>query len=139
MHQALRKLCMDYMAKNSDYFSHYVTEDFNEYIKRKRLNSCHGNHVEIQAMSEMFNRPIEGKSIFFFFENPNSSFYNHTSVLSQFRFCFYPIKVYHYNSEPINIFQGCSQADNEPIRLSYHQNVHYNSVVDPYKVSLYRL
>lgn len=47
-----------------------------------------------------------------------------------------PIEVYHYNCEPINIFQGCNQAENEPIRLSYHQNVHYNSVVDPYKVSL---
>jgi len=103
MHSTLRKLCMDYMSKNADYFSHYVTEDFTEYIKRKRLNSCHGNHVEIQAMSEMFNRPIE---------------------------------VYHYNCEPINIFQGCNQDENEPIRLSYHQNVHYNSVVDPYKATV---
>lgn len=23
------------------------------------MENCHGNHVEMQAMSEMFNRPIE--------------------------------------------------------------------------------
>ena len=89
-------------AKNSDYFSQYVTEDFGEYLKRKSLDHSHGNHIEIQAMSEMFNRPIE---------------------------------VYHYGSEPINIFQGPS-SDNEPIRLSYHRSVHYNSIVDPFKATV---
>ncbi|XP_015784583.1 OTU domain-containing protein 5-B [Tetranychus urticae] len=100
MHTAVRKLCMDYMAKNADYFSQYVTEDFKAYIQRKSLDHAHGNHVEIQALSEMYNRPIE---------------------------------VYHYNTTPINIFQGCHQTENEPIRLSYHQNIHYNSVVNPFK------
>jgi len=48
----------------------YVTEDFNTYIARKRLDRTHGNHVEIHAMSELYNRPIEvycyeiGKSIY---------------------------------------------------------------------------
>lgn len=99
MHSVLRKLCIDYIAKNSDYYSHYVTEDFGEYLKRKSLDHSHGNHIEIQAMSEMFNRPIE---------------------------------VYHYSSEPINIFQGVTN-EREPIRLSYHRSVHYNSIVNPYK------
>jgi len=45
--------------KNADYFSQYVTEDFNSYIKRKRENHCHGNHIEMQAMCEMYNRTIE--------------------------------------------------------------------------------
>lgn len=79
-----------------------MTEDFGEYLKRKSLDHSHGNHIEIQAMSEMFNRPIE---------------------------------VYHYSSEPINIFQGPS-SDNEPIRLSYHRSVHYNSIVDPFKATV---
>ncbi|XP_065305678.1 OTU domain-containing protein 5-B-like isoform X1 [Dermacentor albipictus] len=103
MHKAVRKLCMDYMAKNSDYYSQYVTEDFDKYLERKRCDHIHGNHIEMQAMSEMFNRPIE---------------------------------VYHYSSEPINIFHGGQQTDNEPIRLSYHRNVHYNSIVDPYKATV---
>ncbi|XP_054719585.1 OTU domain-containing protein 5-A-like [Uloborus diversus] len=103
MHTAVRKLCMDYMAKNSDYYSQYVTEDFEKYVQRKRSDHIHGNHIEMQAMSEMFNRHIE---------------------------------VYHYSSEPINIFHGSQKTDNEPIRLSYHRNVHYNSIVDPYKATI---
>ena len=45
--------------KNCDYFSQYITEDFNTYIARKRMENCHGNHVEMQALSEMYNRNVE--------------------------------------------------------------------------------
>lgn len=45
--------------KNADYFSNYVTEDFTTYINRKRKSNCHGNHIEMQAMAEMYNRPVE--------------------------------------------------------------------------------
>ncbi|XP_022252713.1 OTU domain-containing protein 5-A-like isoform X2 [Limulus polyphemus] len=100
MHSVVRKQCMDYMAKNADYYSQYVTEDFEKYIERKRCDHIHGNHVEMQALSEIFNRPIE---------------------------------VYHYSNEPINTFHGIHKTDNEPIRLSYHKNIHYNSISDPYK------
>lgn len=48
-----------FQAANSDYFSQYVTEDFNTYVSRKRLEYTHGNHIEMQAMSEMYNRNIE--------------------------------------------------------------------------------
>ncbi|XP_035676308.1 OTU domain-containing protein 5-B-like [Branchiostoma floridae] len=59
MHSIVRNHCMDYMLKNYDYFSQYVTEDFMTYINRKRSDHCHGNHLEMVAMSEMYNRPIE--------------------------------------------------------------------------------
>lgn len=88
--------------KNGDYFSQYVTENFADYIRRKRCEHIHGNHIEIQALSEIFNRPIQ---------------------------------VYHYSSEPINI-ENCQKTDNEPIRLSYHRNTHYNSIVNPYKATI---
>ncbi|XP_077994967.1 OTU domain-containing protein 5-B-like [Glandiceps talaboti] len=103
MHSIVRNHCMDYMVKNTDYFSQYVTEDFNAYINRKRSDHCHGNHPEMQALSEMYNRPIE---------------------------------VYCYGVEPINIFHGHHRTDNEPFRVSYHRNVHYNSVVDPQKATI---
>ena len=35
-----------------------MTEDIHEYIARKRYLGVHGNHLEIQALSEMYNRPI---------------------------------------------------------------------------------
>ncbi|CAM9104260.1 unnamed protein product [Bubo scandiacus] len=59
MHEVVRKHCMDYLMKNADYFSNYVTEDFTTYINRKRKSTCHGNHIEMQAMAEMYNRPVE--------------------------------------------------------------------------------
>jgi len=46
-------------AKNCDFFKQYVTEDFNTYLTRKRSEHCHGNHVEMQALCELYNRPIE--------------------------------------------------------------------------------
>lgn len=103
MHGTVRKHCIDYMAKNSDFYSHYVTEDFTTYLNRKRLDNCHGNHLEMQAMCEIYNRPIE---------------------------------VYQYSLDPINTFHGSYKTDNEPIRISYHRNVHYNSLVDPYKATI---
>lgn len=59
MHGTVRDRCMDYMAKNRDHFAQFVTEDFGAYLARKRHDACHGNHLEIQAMSEMYNRNIE--------------------------------------------------------------------------------
>lgn len=38
--------------------------------------------------------------------------------------------------DPINTFHSSYKTDNEPIRISYHRNVHYNSVVDPYKATI---
>lgn len=49
----------NFQAKNADYYSSYVTEDFTTYLNRKRMDNCHGNHLEIQAMCEIYNRPIE--------------------------------------------------------------------------------
>lgn len=103
MHEVVRKHCMDYLMKNADYFSNYVTEDFTTYINRKRKNNCHGNHIEMQAMAEMYNRPVE---------------------------------VYQYGTEPINTFHSIHQNHDEPIRVSYHRNIHYNSVVNPNKATI---
>ncbi|PVD25049.1 hypothetical protein C0Q70_15546 [Pomacea canaliculata] len=103
MNSDVRNMCIDYMAKNAEFFSQYVTEDFKTYLNRKRMDSCHGNHLEIQAIAELFNRPVE---------------------------------VYQYSIEPINTFHSHYKTDYEPIRISYHSGVHYNSVVDPYKATI---
>ncbi|KAK9889309.1 hypothetical protein WA026_004590 [Henosepilachna vigintioctopunctata] len=58
-HFQVRQDCMNYIVKNRDYFEPYVTEDFDKYIARKKQWNVHGNHLEIQAMSEMYNRTIE--------------------------------------------------------------------------------
>jgi len=103
MNDEVRRHCMDYMMKNCDFFSNFVTEDYVTYIARKRLPHTHGNHLEMQAMAEIYNRNFE---------------------------------VFQYSTEPINTFQSSSINDNEPIRVSYHRNTHYNSVVNPYKATI---
>eukprot|EP00037_Helgoeca_nana_P019565 m.191410 g.191410 ORF g.191410 m.191410 type:complete len:340 (-) comp24919_c0_seq1:471-1490(-) len=97
MHGTVREQCMNYMVQNRDHFEEFVTEDFDEYIARKRQARCFGNHLEMQAMSELYNRNIE---------------------------------VYSYSLQPINIFQAATNT-NEPIRLSYHGNIHYNAIFNP--------
>ncbi|XP_014481198.1 PREDICTED: OTU domain-containing protein 5-A isoform X7 [Dinoponera quadriceps] len=104
MHGVVRKHCMDYIASNKEFFRNFVAaEDFSNYVNRKRLEYVHGNHIEMHAMSEMYNRSIQ---------------------------------LYCYSTEPIDIFHTTVKSDNEPIRLSYQRDSHYNSIVDPYKATI---
>ncbi|KMT04910.1 hypothetical protein BVRB_7g170770 [Beta vulgaris subsp. vulgaris] len=98
-----RHMCIDYMERERDHFSQFITEGFTSYCKRKRRDKVYGNNVEIQALSEMYNRPIH---------------------------------IYSYSTEPINIFHGNYDTDLPPIRLSYHHGNHYNSLVDPRRLSV---
>merc|ERR1712110_643828 len=60
-HLEVRRQCCDYMLKNADYYQNFLGSDENilDYIDRKRKPGVFGNHIELQAMSEMYNRPIE--------------------------------------------------------------------------------
>jgi OTU domain-containing protein 5 len=103
MHDQVRERCINYIKMERDHFSQFITEDFNDYVDRKKKNGCFGNNLEIQAIGEIYNRPIE---------------------------------IYTYNQnglsmEPINIFHNQYSTDNSPIRLSYHNGNHYNSIIDP--------
>lgn len=50
---------LTFQAANRDFFSQYLTEDVGSYVNRKRKHNVHGNHIEMQALSEMYNRPVE--------------------------------------------------------------------------------
>ncbi|MCD7447487.1 OVARIAN TUMOR DOMAIN-containing deubiquitinating enzyme 6 [Datura stramonium] len=89
--------------RERDHFSQFITEGFTSYCKRKRRDKVYGNNVEIQALSEMYNRPIH---------------------------------IYSYSIEPMNTFHGSYNSDTPPIRLSYHHGNHYNSLVDPRRLSV---
>lgn len=159
MHEVVRKHCMDYLVslgssclsssnvssclsssrssssqtKNADYFSNYVTEDFTTYINRKRKNNCHGNHIEMQAMAEMYNRPVE------VYQDSNGEsdrpIGNHLHICQPIIF-HQPLTPPPPPTEPINTFHGIHQNNDEPIRVSYHRNIHYNSVVNPNKATI---
>jgi OTU domain-containing protein 5 len=99
----IRQMCIDYMERERDHFSQFITEGFTSYCKRKRRDKVYGNNMEIQALSEMYNRPIH---------------------------------IYSYGTEPINIFHGSYNTDTPPIRLSFHHGNHYNSLVDPRRLTI---
>ncbi|KAK4409095.1 OVARIAN TUMOR DOMAIN-containing deubiquitinating enzyme 6 [Sesamum angolense] len=103
LYDLVRQMCIDYMERERDHFSQFITEGFTSYCKRKRRDKVYGNNMEIQALSEMYNRPIH---------------------------------IYSYSTEPINIFHGSYNTDTPPIRLSYHHGNHYNSLVDPRRLTI---
>lgn len=120
-HTEVRECCMDYMAQNEEHFSDFIAASsddemiipqnksisaFQAYIARKRISGVHGNHTEIQALSELFNRPVEVYT-------PESC--NGDNIKLQ----------------PMNIFHEEYKTSDPPIRLSYHDGNHYNAIIDP--------
>merc|ERR1719334_2127669 len=106
MHAVVRDHCMNYIEHNSDHYSQYVAEEISEYVERKRFLGVHGNHLEIQALSEMYNRPIH--------------IYCYSAE---------PINIFQGGNVK-------SDSVNAPMRLCYHRAVHYNSIVDPCKPTI---
>lgn len=105
MHMDVRRDCLDYIERDAEHFRDFVIydghEEFTEYVARKRKNGVHGNHAEIQAMSELYNRTIE--------------VYVPDHGIE-------PINIFH--SE----YKGVGDA---PIRLCYMDGNHYDAVIDP--------
>lgn len=97
LHGLVREKCMDYIETEKIYFMNYVEGEFDDYLEAMRQNGSWGDHVEIQAMSELYDRAIE---------------------------------VYAYSLTPLNTYQGAPTL-NEPMRLSYHFQSHYNSIINP--------
>lgn len=100
-HAEVRRQCMDFMSSDPEHFGCFVEENFQDYISRKRQDGVHGNNPELQALSELFNRPVE---VF----TPQAG-----------------------ADRPMNIFHAEYKTSDQPIRLSYHDGNHYNAVVDP--------
>ena len=53
---------MDYIEKNSIYYSQYIEggeTQISAYIKRKRKSGVWADNLEIQALGEIYQRPIE--------------------------------------------------------------------------------
>ena len=102
MHDVVRRLCIEHIDQSRDHFSQYITEDFNAYIQRKRRDGVYGNHLEIQAISEIYNRPVHVYDV-------------HGSA-----------------DEPMNAFATSTEGElGAPLRLSYHGRSHYNVIFDP--------
>ncbi|KAE9554775.1 hypothetical protein FO519_002036 [Halicephalobus sp. NKZ332] len=102
-HMDVRVQTIEFLIRNRDHFSQFIAEDFNEYIERKRTVTTHGNHVELQAITELYGRPVE---IYEYDTKPSITFH------------------------PITVDANLP-GDLRPIRLSYHGATHYNAIYDP--------
>ena len=57
-HSQIRKLCMDYINFQKGFFQDYVIGDIENYIETKRKDGEWGDDLELQALSEIYSRPI---------------------------------------------------------------------------------
>ena len=88
-----------------------INKEFDNYINMKSKLGVWGDDVELQAISEIYNRPIE------IYSGSNK-----------------PLKTFHENINEFNLKQ--ENKDNQleikkisPIRISYHGQEHYNSII----------
>ena len=103
----LREKCMDYIVILRSFFEPFIEDDFDSYIREKRKNQTWGDDIELEALSEIYNRPIE--------------IYKGSNI---------PLKTFHENK----YFSDDEEYKNNnfsltPIRLSYHNKNHYNSII----------
>ena len=79
LHRLIRQKCMDYLEANQAYFQAFVSEEnFGEYVQRKRQEGVWGDDVELQAISEIYNRPIE---IYAYAAEPMRTFHEQKEAL----------------------------------------------------------
>ena len=111
-HYIIREKCMDYLLIEREFFSQFVEggdKEFDNYINMKRKLGVWGDDVELQAISEIYNRPIE------IYCGSNK-----------------PLKTFHENIKEFNLKEDENNKKKikiSPIRVSYHGKEHYNSVV----------
>lgn len=61
-HRMVRIRCMQYILTEKDYFSSFIeggAAKVEEYVQQKEKNGIWGDNIEIQAMSEIYDRSIE--------------------------------------------------------------------------------
>ena len=92
----------------------------------------------MQAMCEMYNRTIEvyQTSIAQVCHTSLSLKPENYGLYEGSAKCESSLNFYFSSAEPINIFHSSYKTDYEPIRLSYHNGVHYNAVLNPNKPSV---
>lgn len=95
-HAEVRKACCDYMQQDQEFFSCFIPEDFESYVKRQQKLNEWGDHPEVVALRELFNVNVE------VYDKSN-----------------FPNPLYVTNDEGVNCV----------MRLTFHGQNHYNSLV----------
>ena len=110
-HTIIREKCMKYLLIEKKFFSQFIEggeKEFENYINMKSKSGVWGDDIELQAISEIYNRPIE---IYCGLDKP--------------------LKTFHENINEFNMKKNDKKEITiiSPIRISYHGNEHYNSII----------
>ena len=114
-HALVRESCMRYIEEEKGFFQNFIAgESFEQYIGRMKLDGEWGDNVELQAMSEIYERPIE---IYAYSHRPLKTFMSSAATSGD-------------GAAGPGPGAG-ARPPPVPIRLSYHFASHYNSVIHP--------
>lgn len=58
-HQIIREKCVEFIILKKNFFKDFIDGDFDEYVEEKKHLGEWGDDVEIEALSEIYFRPIE--------------------------------------------------------------------------------
>eukprot|EP00347_Sterkiella_histriomuscorum_P013052 403366200 len=124
-HRLVRQKCMDYILSEKEYFKDFIIggndSSVEAYVNRKRVNAVWGDDVEIQAMSEIYNRPIE---IYAYSAEPMRTFHEQDGSNEPIRLSYHGKS--HYNSivrmdwtyEKVFVKTKAGEIEDEAIKLS---------------------
>lgn len=101
-HVELRRRCIDHMRKHKNRFAVFCVDNFDDYLQRMSRPGEWADDLEIRALEELFDRPIQ--------------------IFRAESYDLEPMKT-HFDEEEL-------VKDVVPIKLSYHGRSHYNSVHD---------
>jgi len=103
-HMKIRHSCMDHIYSNKHRFSGFIAEPVDVYCARMRQSGEWGDEVELAALSEILDRPIEVYSL-------------DTPLTPDGRI------------QPRQLINNSTVRGRSPIRLTYHDGAHYNSLI----------
>jgi len=129
-HDKVREECADFMSRDRDHFRDFVDGDFDDYLAELRRPGTFGDNPEIQAIAELYNRPV----VVFTVEDEDrgvrsSDGNNEAEILLE-------VDGTVERAKRLNIFhnkyEGSESAGIMPIQLLYRGGSHYDAVIDPY-------
>ena len=114
-HQGLRDACCSYMLSTGqrEHLENFVDGDFEKYVAKMRKAKTWGGNLEIEAMQEMFDRPI----VIYSAES--------TGEAGMFK------KDFTSPNIPETPRGAAAIQGTISLKISYHGKSHYNSIVDP--------
>jgi len=105
IHAIIREKVVEYLRLEKNYFMEYVDQNFNSYLEDMAKDGVWGGNVEIQAMCEIYGRPIE---IYAYSNAPMRSYTNENANLTSKP----PIRLsYHTRSHYNSIINPSTHCD----------------------------